>query len=152
MHDPCLIPVTSSGGIPIMPTNGIPHGMISMQGFAALPPDMPVMTHAQMVHHQTTQALSPHHSSPPPSYSPPGQPSSPHRAGTFANGSYPGSPPSATPYSQASHMPPHHQQVMMEEIAYDQRSPSHSPIQHRYSHSPQGLYNTSNGSPTMARM
>lgn len=148
IHDPCMIPVSSSGGIPVMPLNGMSHGMIPMQGFAAMPPEMSIMTHAQMVPtHQTTQVMSPQHSSPPPSYSPPGHPSSPHRANTF-NNSYPSSPPSVTSYSQGA---PHHQQVLMEEIPYEQRSPSHSPIQQRYSHSPpQGLYSSSNGSPAIS--
>lgn len=128
----------------------MPHGMLPMQGFTAMPhPEMTVMTHGQMVPtHQNTQVMSPQHSSPPPSYSPPGHPASPHRA--YNNGSsYPNSPPSVNSYSQGA---PHHQQVMMEEIAYDQRSPSQSPIQRRYSHSPQGMYSASNGSPTVARM
>lgn len=154
IHDPCMVPVSSSSaGIPIMPINGMSHGMIPMQGFAAMPPEMSIMTHAQMVPtHQTTQVMSPQHSSPPPSYSPPGHPASPHRATTFSNNSYPSSPPSVSNFSQQG--PPHHQQVMMEEIPYDQRSPSQSPIQHRYSHSPPqgGLYANSNGSPTVARM
>lgn len=134
----------------------VPHGMIPMQGFASLPPEMPVMSHSQMVHHQSTQVMSPQHSSPPPSYSPPGQPSSPHRGNTYAASSYPGSPPSTAPFSQSAHIP-HHQQVMLEEISYDQRSPSQSPIQHRFpSHSPPqgagGLYSHSNGSPSLGRM
>jgi hypothetical protein len=132
-----------------MPLNGMPHGMIPMpQGFAAMPhPDMQVMTHQMVSPHHTTQVMSPQHSSPPPSYSPPGHPSSPHRANTFNGNSYPSSPPSVTNFSQG---PSHHQQqVLMEEIPYDQRSPSHSPNQHRYSHSPQGMYSTSNGSPRM---
>ena len=144
-----MIPVSSSAGIPVMPINSMTHGMIPMQGFAAMPPEMSVMTHAQMVPaHQSTQVMSPQHSSPPPSYSPPGHPSSPHRATTFSSNSYPSSPPSVGTYSQGA---PHHQQVMMEEIAYDQRSPSQSPINHRYSHSPpQGLYSNSNGSPAVS--
>jgi serum response factor len=148
IHDPsCLIPVSSATGIPVMPLNGMPHGMIPMQGFAAMHPEMSVMTHGQMVPtHQNTQVMSPQHSSPPPSYSPPGHPSSPHRANTFNGNSYPNSPPSVPTFSQG---PAHHQQVMMEEIPYDQRSPSQSPIQHRYSHSPQGGLYSSNGSPRM---
>lgn len=144
-----------------MPVNNLPHGMIPMQGFAAMPPEMSIMTHGQIVHQQSTQAMSPPHSSPPPSYSPPGQPASPHRANTYvtATNSYPSSPPSASPYSgPSSHMTAaHHQQVMMEEMGYEQRSPTNSPNghqqQHRYSHSPQGIYANSNASPsTMARM
>lgn len=159
MPDPCLIPVTTSAGVHVMPTNSLPHGMIPMQGFATMPPEMSIMTHGQMVLQQSTQAMSPPHSSPPPSYSPPGQPSSPHRANTYVTvaNSYPSSPPSATYSGPTSHMTAaHHQQVMMEEMGYEQRSPSHSPIghqQHRYSHSPQGMYPTSSASPsTMARM
>lgn len=148
----------------------IPHGMMQMPTFAtagtipethmvAMNPIMAHSHHPMAPVQQLTcspQSMSPHHS-PPPSYSPPHQPSSPPRT-------YPGSP-SAVPYSQSSHVP--HQTVMMDELGspshmskspdhylghYD-RSPSRSPIQHRYSSphhaSPQNLYSAPSGSPPM---
>ena len=155
MPDPCLIPVTSAGGIPVMAANNLPHGMVPMQGFAAMPPEMSIMSHGQMVHQQSTQAMSPSHSSPPPSYSPPGQPASPHRGSAYAPpATYPNSPPSVGQFSQLSAGSHAHHQVMMDEMGYDQRSPSHSPNghqQHRYSHSP-GMYPANSSPTTMARI
>ncbi len=105
----------------------------------------------------TSHQILTSHPSPPPTYSPPHhQPTSPQR--TYTPTSYPGSPPSATAYSQA------HQQVMMHEElgspmghhgidSYD-RSPSRSPIRYSSPHHvhspPQAVYSAPHGSPPMA--
>lgn len=149
----------------------IPHGIMQMPFPVSLAESgAPVMTTQPMMHHvhtltSTPQTMSPH-TSPPPSYSPPHQPSSPPR--TYTPVSYPGSPPTQGPaYSQAS-VPPHvsHQVMSMEELgspghlhhAMDpyERSPSRSPIHSRYSphiqQSPRTLYAAPNGSPPMPRI
>ena len=151
----------------------IPHGMSMMQmpSFATPTTLQDTMTsqalHPIMAPHpmqsvqmtSSPQSMSPHHSPPPPSYSPPNQPASPPRT-------YPGSP----SYPQTTHIHHHHHPVMMDELGspnhkspehylhhsidnYD-RSPSRSPIQHRYGsphavHSPQALYTAPSGSPPM---
>ena len=121
------------------PVVTIPHGMMPMTGFhSPMPECAPVPVS--------------HHSSPPPVYSPPHQPGSPHKA---YGSPYPGSPP------QASMQP-----CMMEELGspslthhhvtagtmietYVDRSPSRSPIQQHKFHTSQGLYT---GSPQAIRI
>ncbi len=149
----------------------IPHGMMHMPSYSTSSPivcesqPLPSQTLMAPLHQMQTmlpmssthQVISPHHSPPPPTYSPPHhQPASPQR--TYTPNSYPGSPPSATPYSQA------HQTVMMhEELGspmghhgidnYD-RSPSRSPIRYSSPHHvhspPQAVYSAPHGSPPMA--
>lgn len=150
MQDPMVSTGTAMHTIVNPPVVTIPHGMMHMPGFHTT---MPECAPIQQIP-SSVQSMSPHHSSPPPTYSPPHQPGSPHRGSTYAT-SYPGSPP------QGGHMA--HQPVMMEELgspphmghhhtvagtmieSYVDRSPSRSPIQqHKYIHSPQGLYATSN--------
>ncbi len=156
--DPNLHHASTAAPMPAILNHGpivtIPHGMMPLHGFppsSCIPAEThpmtsqamsTVMTHTPMPHVQQAQALSPPHHSPPPSYSPP----------------QPASPPHASPYTPTS-MP--HQAVMIDELSspslahhghmesYD-RSPSHSPIQHRYSHSPQTLYSVAGGSPSIA--
>lgn len=118
----------------------IPHGVMPMAGFHAhMPECAPVPI-------SSVQTISPHHSSPPPVYSPPHQqPGSPHKA---YGSPYPGSP-------QAGMQP-----CMMEELGspslthhhvtagtmvetYVDRSPSRSPIQQHKFHASQGLYTNS---------
>ena len=155
--DPNLHHVSTAAPMPAILNHGpivtIPHGMMPVHGFppsSCIPAEThpmtsqamtTAMTHAPMPHVQQAPALSPPHHSPPPSYSPP----------------QPASPPHASPYTPTS-MP--HQPVMIDELSspslahhghiegYD-RSPSHSPIQNRYSHSPQTLYSAAGGSPSI---
>lgn len=169
-----VLPSSSAAQMPTVlnpgPIMTIPHGMMMpFQTPVSMPEPMssqalnsvmtPVVHMHPSVQQVSPQSLSPHHSPPPPSYSSPHQPSSPPRT-TFAATSYPGSP----SYTQSSHMT--HPPVIMDELGsplghhpidtYD-RSPSRSPIQHRYSsphhgntHSPQALYTAPHGSPPMA--
>lgn len=154
------IAVTSSAQMPTILNPGpivtIPHGMMHMPSFVTPVCEsqpMTTMGHSLPMHPiqplaSSPNSMSPHHS-PPPSYSPSHQqPNSPPR--TYTPTHYPGSP-SGTPYSQPSHV---HPAVMVDELgspnhisnrsppehylghhgmeSYD-RSPSRSPIQHRYS-------------------
>lgn len=167
-----VMPSSSAAQMPTILNQGpimtIPHGMMPMSFHTpiSVPEPMtsqalnPIMTPVVNMHpaqQVSPQSLSPHHSPPPPSYSPPHQPATPPRT-TYAT-SYPGSP----SHTQSSHMT--HQQVIMDDLgsplghhpidAYD-RSPSRSPIQHRYSsphhvntHSPRALYTAPHGSPPM---
>ena len=148
-----MVSVCSSGNMPIMNSQGIvtiPQGLMQMpfSGHDTMTTHA-IMAQTHPMHIQTlasvSQNLSPH-ASPPPSYSPP-------RTYTATPSSYPGSP--GPVYSQASQLP--HQSVMIDDLGspnhmggsphlgpmehYD-RSPSHSPIQSRYS--PHGY---STGSP-----
>ena len=154
---------------PAGPIVTIPHGIMQMPFPVSLPEatmtSQPMMQPVQTLT-SAPQTVSPH-TSPPPSYSPPHQPSSPPR--TYTPVSYPGSPGQApAPYSQASaptHVP--HQVMGIDDLSSPghlhhgmdpyERSPSRSPpIHSRYSphggvqHSPRTVY--SHGSPTMPRI
>ena len=151
----------------------IPHGMMQMPTYSCTTPVsceaqpltsqslMAPLHSMQPMSQSSHQGLSPHHSPPPPTYSPPHhQPASPPQS-TYKPTSYPGSPHSVPTYSQSSHMP--HQQVMMHEElgspmghhidSYD-RSPSGSPIRYASPHHvhspPQAVYAAPHGSPSMA--
>lgn len=165
-------PLSTAAQMPTVlggPIVTIPHGMMASYTSSASSvcesQPMPSQTlmaplhqmHAMQPLTTAQQVISPHHSPPPPTYSPPQhQPTSPHR--TYTPTSYPGSPPSANPYPQP------HQPVMMHEDlgspmghhgidTYD-RSPSRSPIRYSSPHHvhspPQAVYSAPNGSPPMA--
>ena len=158
-------PVSTVSQMPAMMNQGpivtIPHGMMQVPGLPGFPVSMgDTMTSQSVVMHSHPMtvvqpltsspsphhSMSPHHSPPPPNYASPHHPASPQ---TYAaSRSSPNSSPPTAHYYQSSHVP--HQAVMMQDElgspighhgidSYD-RSPSRSPIQHRYAsphHSPQ---------------